>query len=129
MNPEIKKEWLRRLRSGEYDQGTEYLRKEGVRKDSYCCLGVLCEMAEEAGVVKAQPNRWGGTVTYESVYDSFDFSHTELPDAVQAWAELDSALPVVKGGYTVAQFNDGDEDAGVEGKTFDEIADLIEESL
>src|SRR6266496_5922598 len=49
---ELLKEWVRRLRSGEYKQGQSYLvtlRKN--KKSTYCCLGVLTEMAYEKGIV------------------------------------------------------------------------------
>jgi hypothetical protein len=37
MNPELKKKWVKALRSGEYKQGRGYLANKG----KYCCLGVL----------------------------------------------------------------------------------------
>jgi hypothetical protein len=40
MNPEVKAKWLEALRSGEYEQGTGYLCKDG----KYCCLGVLTDL-------------------------------------------------------------------------------------
>jgi hypothetical protein len=46
MNEEAKRLWVAALRSGKYDQTTGALR-DGV---GYCCLGVLCEVAIEAGV-------------------------------------------------------------------------------
>ena len=42
MDKELKAKWVKALRSGEYAQGTGQLR-DG---DSYCCLGVLCEIAK-----------------------------------------------------------------------------------
>jgi hypothetical protein len=36
---ELRAEWIRRLRSGEYKQGKFALRKNN---DKYCCLGVAC---------------------------------------------------------------------------------------
>ena len=41
MNQEIKQKWVEALRSGKYKQTTYVLRRE----DSYCCLGVLCDIA------------------------------------------------------------------------------------
>lgn len=42
MNAELKAKWLAALRSGEYVQGEGRLRGEG---NSYCCLGVLCDIS------------------------------------------------------------------------------------
>jgi hypothetical protein len=39
---EILTKWLAALRSGTYQQGNGYLR---TTRNSYCCLGVLCEVA------------------------------------------------------------------------------------
>lgn len=41
MNPELKAKWVAALRSGKYEQGHEYLNKDG----KFCCLGVLCDVA------------------------------------------------------------------------------------
>lgn len=46
MNQEIKLRWLETLQSGKYTQGKTYLSAQG----KHCCLGVLCEMAVEAGL-------------------------------------------------------------------------------
>jgi hypothetical protein len=40
MKPELKKKWVKALRSG-YEQGRVRLRKETSDGASYCCLGVL----------------------------------------------------------------------------------------
>jgi hypothetical protein len=45
MNPELKAEWVNRLRSGQYEQGTGHLSMDG----KYCCLGVLAEILAEQG--------------------------------------------------------------------------------
>ncbi len=50
MNPEITAKWVAALRSGEYVQAKKQLRVTIVSSDaedrfSYCCLGVLCEVA------------------------------------------------------------------------------------
>lgn len=37
MNKELKRKWIKALRSGEYEQGKDYLFAGG----AYCCLGVL----------------------------------------------------------------------------------------
>lgn len=39
---EHRKAWIAALRSGNYKQGTQYLRRVD---DTYCCLGVACEIS------------------------------------------------------------------------------------
>lgn len=41
MKKELKKAWIKALRSGEYKQGTNFLCAEG----KYCCLGVLADIS------------------------------------------------------------------------------------
>ena len=43
MDPELKKKWIEALRSGKYKQGKNRLHR--AEDNSYCCLGVLCEVA------------------------------------------------------------------------------------
>ncbi len=46
MNAAIKKRWVKALRSGKYEQGTNMLRNDPLpgEKYQYCCLGVLYAM-------------------------------------------------------------------------------------
>ena len=44
MNKEVKQAWIKALRSGEYEQGTGYLRSED---NKFCCLGVLCDIMKD----------------------------------------------------------------------------------
>ena len=48
MDTELKKKWVAALRSGQYQQGKGYLKKDG----RYCCLGVLCSVL---GVEPVEP--------------------------------------------------------------------------
>ena len=52
MNKELKKKWVAALRSGGYQQGRHVLYSE--REDTYCCLGVLCDIQ---GVSKKKMNQ------------------------------------------------------------------------
>lgn len=45
MNKELKRKWLKALRSGKYVQGQRQLRIDDDRP-TFCCLGVLCEVAK-----------------------------------------------------------------------------------
>ena len=50
MNVEVKEKWLKALRGGEFKQGRERLCD--LDDNSYCCLGVLCEIAVAEGVIE-----------------------------------------------------------------------------
>lgn len=92
MNPEVKALWLDALRSGEYEQGQNFLHSEKDGKHTYCCLGVLCDLAVKAGVLSE-------TVSMEYVDPDGDEDITTLhgyghetgvlPKVVQKWAGLD----------------------------------------
>ena len=103
MDPKIKAEWIAALRSGKYKQGLLRLRS---LDDKFCCLGVLADACLNADWQKAIDG-----------YDVDCFTHSP-PDSV-----LDQAgLSPVHAGILMAM-ND------IQGKTFDEIADWIEENL
>lgn len=112
MKEEIRDEWARRLESGDYEQGRAALRV----RDEYCCLGVLCEMAVEAGVVK----RYRDAAGYYG-YMSNDMLEPEaylLPRNVAAWAGLDDTNPASGSVSTLSAYNDS-------GTSFTEIARII----
>lgn len=48
MNQEVKAQWIADLRSGKYPQGRGALRNSD---GTFCCLGVLCEIAVDNGVL------------------------------------------------------------------------------
>lgn len=129
MNPQIKEEWIKRLRSGGIPQGTEYL-AEGEKR---CCLGVLCDIAVEAGVATR-----GIQMKHMGAYSAGPGHHPEirlLPIKVSRWAGLSSVDPAIcvrshddedydyeEAVFSLAQANDA-------GYTFNQIADIIEEEL
>ena len=133
MNPEIKTLWLEALRGGEYTQGSAYLRRrqDWAEEFSYCCLGVLCDLAEKSGVVSGEVRvePWDAEVTY---YGD-DAAMNMLPLVVVEWAglsnnsgQLSRAVPVNDRGLaydTLWELNDSGN------LSFDEIADVIEEQL
>jgi hypothetical protein len=57
MDKTLKRAWLKALRSGEYKQGLSWLHHDG----HYCCLGVLCDVAEKLGAF-AVIRRDNGTI-------------------------------------------------------------------
>jgi len=111
MDDLVKREWCKALRSKDFEQGRDTLLKGG----KHCCLGVLCELAIEAGL-GIQKSK-----VFRDIF-IFDNSETALPDIVVAWAGLDSEDPIVDG-TNLANRNDDLLE------TFDEIADLIEKHL
>jgi hypothetical protein len=122
MDPTIKARWTTALRSGEYKQGEGTLAHGG----RYCCLGVLCELAVEAGVIPKPTQVAPGTPYYYGVGD--EEKRGELPESVAVWAGLLIAPdkpqgdPLI-GDQTAAAWNDE------EGADFNKIADLIDTHL
>lgn len=90
MNPHVRDEWVRRLQSGKYRQGTGYLHRltEDAGIPLYCCLGVLCEMAAEEGIVNRVDYGVSGVVGYVARDQQLDVSATAPPTAVRRWAGL-----------------------------------------
>lgn len=129
MNHDIKKEWVEALRSGEYKQGKMNLRS---KNDEYCCLGVLCDIYRKK--VAGAPD-WNPVSDLKKTYQYGD-SYGYPPVEVRDWAGHDvfqyidaskHAPEQVDKNYGEAQMtlvalNDG-------GATFEQIANLIEESL
>lgn len=95
MKGEALDELVKRLRSGEYVQGQGALRRhadEDETVDTYCCLGVMCEMAVEAGIVHlVETDIPGHSFGYQAPNGAE--AHTAyLPAAVIEWAGLVSDL-------------------------------------
>ena len=85
MKKTIAKKWVAALRSGKYKQGREVLHNNKSGKDTYCCLGVLCDLYQQDRRSKKKKmldvdNRWNNVC-----YDGAD---THLPDAVLMWAGM-----------------------------------------
>jgi hypothetical protein len=105
MNADVKREWIKRLRSGFYKQGKEHLRYD----DEYCCLGILCEIAAEKGVISPPTlGQFGYKYDEESAYASHK---------VEQWAGLFTSQS-----RQLAEMND-------DGFPFDSIANFIENNL
>lgn len=128
MNPEIKRQWLRDLRSGEYQQGRYALKQITNGQVIHCCLGVLCEQAEAAGIVIGQEdeNHMGDFIFASTNRPLSDYSKSDLPNVAAEWAGLVTGDPevVVDDGCTVTLANLNDY-----GMSFVEISDIIERHL
>lgn len=122
MKQTIKEKWIAALRSGEYKQGQNQLKKG----DFFCCLGVLTDLyAKEKGLTWIPNWRKDSKEVYgDAAVPSFH---------VVAWAGLKEGNPTVvvpesirgKTGFhceSLAQMND-------RGCTFEQIADTIEQQL
>ena len=133
MNKGIKALWIDALRSGEYEQGTGFLRKEGTGdggRGEFCCLGVLCDLyveSEENYVDPQGPVEWEALTLQGATYARRIEDHLSfLPDSVMEWAGLtdnEGSYARSDGGWSsLVEMNDN-------GYTFDEIADVIEEKF
>lgn len=125
MNPDIKRQWVEALRSGQYRQGRkQLLDPEG----QYCCLGVLTDLYCKTHMLK--------TPDYIAGSDC-----CVLSNKVMEWAGLDDFNPKVmvdNRQISLALCNDGGMGVPpltnkfgpkIPAMTFQEIADLIERNL
>lgn len=125
MNADIKAAWVAALRSGEYQQGKGRLHI--VDTNSYCCLGVLCDLAKQAGIVEESPDGSFFSPDESAALKGNEGKHAwgnatfDLCWAVRDWAETPDTNPMVAG-HRLSSWNDG-------GTPFAKIADLIEEYL
>jgi len=118
MKPELKAAWIEALRSGKYEQGRNTLRSDLECTTTYCCLGVLCEVARVPRYVDMKGQEGYGYFLFDAQFTSFP----PLP-LLQEWG-MDA---MVTDENTIAQhlaeMNDVDQ------KSFAKIADWIEENL
>jgi hypothetical protein len=121
MKKEIKAEWIKRLKDGR-PQISEYLHDT----NGQCCLGVLSEMAYEAGAVTREED--GGMFIYAD-------NGSCAPKSVLEWAGLPTAnvisdiveiYPVTISETVIVRTLAEANDAGL---TFSEIAEIIEREL
>jgi hypothetical protein len=144
MKDNIKKLWVKALRSGEYKQGKGALVVKGKQCDSFCCLGVLTDLYVRQTKSKDKNVFYH---TYEdTMCDNLECcnpaemtpdSRTELHEKVMKWAGLNDGDPEING-VELSVYNDGPSRAwlesamkvvGPEGWSFKKIADLIEKNL
>lgn len=119
MNANAKK-WVEALRSGEYSQTKGQLHVTEDSEDSYCCLGVACKLAVEAGVpVKTEEHTEDGVTIH-----AYNGNGSLLPDEISAWlglAECDGTY-LKDGDFASTLAEDNDE----HDFTFEQIAEVIE---
>lgn len=129
LRPEVKAKWAEALRSGNYTQGDGQLRDQS---DSFCCLGVLCEIAVKEGVIPPARVMEAWTMYSYGNPTANDSRTGVLPPSVQEWAfeDYDPAdesrynfEDPIMGDHHASNWND-DHNAG-----FHQIASLVEAYL
>jgi hypothetical protein len=133
MKTEIAKMWAEALRSGNYKQGKNCLRRYKLGVVEYCCLGVLCEIY--ARTQEGQQSDLITTAQFSQMLpDSIMGQECEapyagaseyLPDVVVNWAGMGSCNPIIplnepQTPQTLSDINDSLR------ASFNEIADIIE---
>lgn len=118
---EFKDKWTTALRSGDYTQGSGYLRVD----NGFCCLGVACDI--QSGRESWKPLA-GEMHIYETECESTSYPGSDdLPEDI--WNALQQQSPEqssVEGMCSVMNFLADMNDTG---KDFDQIAAWIEENL
>ena len=120
MNARIKKKWVAALKSGEYEQGFDALCTTNAQNDSFCPLGVLCELhAQETG------EAWEPGRSHRPHRLRYYGAASALPHTVCDWADLPSNPGLIYNGfvYTVSTLND---EARL---SFRQLADIIQRQL
>lgn len=118
MNPRIKEIWLDKLENGDIPQITGQL---GNVEAGRCCLGVLCDIAVQEGVIDP-PAAHGVKLMYVDEV-------AILPTAVMEWAEIEHN----NGGFATnpeenpEYMDDALSYQNDSGTTFPEIAQIIRE--
>lgn len=108
MEKELKEKWVKALESGNYKQCTGRLKRPVVvGVDSYCCLGLLCELAE----VPLHP--LGESLDYKFLEENNDSSYNYIHNKLL-------------GGYEYMKFVELNDDLR---KTFPEIAEYVKANL
>jgi hypothetical protein len=98
---ELKAKWVEALRSGEYRQTTGHLKTE----NGYCCLGVLADIVDSSAWHRRNGQWYWNT------------GECLLPYSTQDYLNIGDATD------TLMDMNDSQD------KSFDEIADYIEQNL
>ena len=110
MDKQIKAQWIAALRSGQYKQGHEFLRRD----NEFCCLGVLCDLYDAT--------QWQPSSEVYS-YGKGAGYYIYPPDAVWQWAGIDPEVGSDEVGIDLARMNDEKQ------MPFNQIADWIAANL
>lgn len=121
-------QWTAALRSGEYEQGRDFLR-DGNR---FCCLGVACDILSDNGEGEWRPSYKDGSLSHFHINNQSDSG--VLPSRVQEYLDMTAA-----GEFDLHEgmYHDSETDRWIshrtaltelndDGFTFAQIADVIE---
>ena len=124
MKADIAKKWIKALRSGKFKQAKHKLKRVDSRGgESHCCLGVLCELYQQAHKRKLRERTRG-------IVSEFAGKDATLPPSVMRWAGMRTDLgeiahhPCPDNAFallTLAKLNDT-------GSSFKQIAKVIEKN-
>jgi hypothetical protein len=147
MRSEIKDLWVEAMRSGRYQQGRGCLSRtaEDSEEITYCCLGVLTDLAIQMGAIDGAWD-WTEPDLEDHTVRGVRFSHDRgvessvLPLAVAEWAGLEETNPIIHDSEGVERnlstMNDGMTVYRdhvpfhlVTALDFEQIADLVEAQL
>lgn len=117
MLKELKEKWIAALESGKYQQAKGKLKRVG---DTYCCLGVLCDISGDGEWKEMTP----GAFEYFMSDGSEGFA-TELPKSLKARAAIPGTTEL-----ELVRMNDGVGEKWVNNRqSFAQIAQYIREYL
>jgi len=122
VNADVKEKWLDALRRGEYSQTRKTLRDE----NGFCCLGVLCDIIDPSGWGQVR-TRHGEKTTHltainvpsEAILAEAGIGEEEVVPGLESEDDEETCYVLTE----LMNLNDR------EHKSFEEIADWIEESL
>lgn len=124
MDKKVKKNWIKALRSGEYKQTEGFLCSVNNGIESFCCLGVLCDL-EGDGYWEITQNK---DLFEEAVFFGYDYRYDYRTKNHNSYDEFPPNSLMKKVGLkradaeTLAKMND-------HGDSFKVIADYIEDNL
>lgn len=107
--------WIAALKSGDWEQGRQYLCKDG----QYCCLGVVCEIYIREGIGELEVSvNTRGIKEYRDTKNEVTMK-SGLPNMVADWLGVKGMFGLTTDGRSLTIHND-------DGKSFVEIANLVE---
>jgi hypothetical protein len=121
MDPALLDKWLAALRSGEYEQTKGALRRD----NSFCCLGVLCDVISPDGWQKNNDKDVGSS-SYCYNFDEVNRNSAVIPRTPGVKLGL---YELDEDAADACRISDMAMDMNDEGKTFPEIADYLESKL
>ena len=120
MKKDIAKLWTAALRSGKYKQGQHALHSIKNDNETFCCLGVLCDLYQQDRRKKKKKGLFVDKTTLHSI--EYNYVSGILPHVVSKWAGMGSYNGGVRH-TSLTQLNDNF------GYSFSVIAKFIEDNV